>query len=239
MKAVGYFVTGTDTGVGKTLVACALLRALAGAGHRTIGMKPVAAGAVRMHDGLLNDDVAQLRAASTVDADLALVNPYCFEPAIAPHIAARQAGVAIDLARVAAAYRKLAAQADVVIVEGAGGLCVPLNAAEDTLDLAAQLNLPLILVVGIRLGCLNHAILSVRAIDARGLTLAGWIANRIDADMPAARENIATLEERLGAPLMAEFPFDAAPDPLKMARQLSFRGTHALPASGALGAGKI
>ena len=239
MKPAGYFVTGTDTGVGKTLVACALLRALAAVGHRTVGMKPVAAGATLTAEGLLNDDVAQLRAASTVDADLALVNSYCFEPAIAPHIAARQAGVEIDLAQISAAYTKLAAQADVVIVEGAGGLCVPLNAAEDTLDLAAQLNLPLILVVGMRLGCLNHAILSARVIAARGLAFAGWVANRIDAEMPVARENIATLAERLGAPLLAEFPFDAAPGPLKMARQFSFSGTRALPASRAVTAGKI
>lgn len=217
----GYFIVGTDTGVGKTLVACALLHAFARAGKRTIGMKPVAAGASRCDAGpLLNEDVAQLRAASSVTCSLDLINPYCFAPAIAPHIAAAQAGIEIDLKRVATAYTALAAQADTVIVEGVGGFCVPLTRDEDAADLACGLGLPLILVVGVRLGCLNHAILTAQAIRGRGLQLAGWIANRIDPVMPVAAENIAALASRLAAPLLGEFAFMAAPDPRRLAAQL-------------------
>jgi dethiobiotin synthetase len=221
MMSAGYFVTGTDTGVGKTLVACALLHAFARAEKRVIGMKPVAAGAVRDAEGLLNDDVAELAAASNVRCERALINPYCFEPAIAPHIAARQAGVAIDLTSIVKAYRLLAGKADVVIVEGAGGFRVPLNQAEDSADLAQRLGLPLILVVGVRLGCLNQAILTAAAIRARGLKLAGWIANRIDAAMPVADENIAALVERLNAPLLDTLEFAPKPDARRVAMHLN------------------
>ena len=218
--ARGYFITCTDTGVGKTLVACALLHAFARAGHRAVGMKPVAAGAVRHTAGFNNEDVEQLRAAGNVTADSALTNPYCFEPAIAPHIAASQAGITIDLERVVRAYRLLSADADRVVVEGAGGFCVPLNSHETTADLAGLLGLPVVLVVGVRLGCLNHALLTAQAIRARGLKLAGWVANHIDPGMPAARENDAALAERLAAPLLATLPFVAAPDSRQVAAQL-------------------
>ena len=221
MSGNGYFITGTDTGVGKTLVACALLHAFARAGKRAVGMKPVAAGAARRADGpLVNDDVAQLLAASNVACALDLVNPYCFAPAIAPHIAAAQAGVEIDFARVAGAYTALAAKADTVIVEGVGGFCVPLTRDADAADLACRLGLPLILVVGVRLGCLNHAILTAHEIRGRGLKLAGWIANHIDPVMPAAAENIAALAERLATPLLGEFAFMATPDPQRFAAEL-------------------
>ncbi|MEO8442666.1 MAG: dethiobiotin synthase [Betaproteobacteria bacterium] len=215
--ARGYFITGTDTGVGKTLVACALLHAFARAGRRVVGMKPVAAGASRSAEGLINDDVAQLRAASTVGCELERVNPYCFEPAIAPHIAAAQAGVTIDLNQIVRAHALLAVQADRVIVEGVGGFCVPLNRHEDSADLAQVLGLPVILVVGVRLGCLSHAVLTAQAVRARGLRLAGWIANRIHPAMPAARENIAALAERLAAPLLGVVEFMTAPDPRQAA----------------------
>ena len=215
--ARGYFITGTDTGVGKTLIACALLHAFARAGRRVIGMKPVAAGATRSAEGLLNDDVIRLRAASNVGCALERVNPYCFEPAIAPHIAADQAGVPIDISHIVNAYTYLAAQADNVIVEGAGGFCVPLNRNEDSADLARGLGLPVILVVGVRLGCLNHAVLTAQAIRARGLKLAGWIANRIDPAMPVAEENVTALAERLAAPLLGEIEFTVAPDPQRIA----------------------
>ena len=165
----GFFVTGTDTGVGKTLIACALLNAFAAAGRRVAGMKPVAAGADETAEGLVNADVRLLRGASSVAAPLALVNPYCFMPPVAPHIAAERAGVTIDLKRIAQAFAQLAAIADVVIVEGAGGFCVPLNRHEDAADLACRLGLPVILVVGLRLGCLNHALLTAQAVRARGL----------------------------------------------------------------------
>ena len=216
----GYFVTGTDTGVGKTLLACALLHAYARQGKRVVGMKPVAAGAVRGDQGWINDDVTRLRAASNVDAPLALVNPYCFEPPIAPHVAAEQAGVAIDLGHIAQAFAELAAAANVVIVEGVGGFCVPLNRRDDSADLAEHLGLPIILVVGMRLGCLNHALLSAQAIGVRGLRLAGWIANRIDPAMQFAAENIIALAERLRAPLLGEIKFAATPDPLGVVAQL-------------------
>jgi dethiobiotin synthetase len=218
--ARGYFITGTDTGVGKTLVACALLHAFAHAGHRAVGMKPVAAGAVRHAAGLINEDVEQLRAAGNVTAASALINPYCFEPAIAPHIAAAQAGITIDLERVVRAYALLAAGADRVVVEGAGGFCVPLNSRETTADVAGLLGLPVVLVVGVRLGCLNHALLTAQAIRARGLKLAGWVSNQIDGAMPAARENVAALNERLAASLLATLPFVAAPDFRQVAAQL-------------------
>ncbi|MEO7726042.1 MAG: dethiobiotin synthase [Burkholderiales bacterium] len=219
-QARGHFITGTDTGVGKTLIACALLHALTKAGKRSVGMKPVAAGAVATSEGLVNDDVAQLRAASSVPAALRIVNPYCFEPAIAPHIAAAQAGVAIDLAHIARAYAQLAAIADSVIVEGAGGFCVPLNGHADTADLAQQFALPIILVVGVRLGCINHALLTAQAIRARGLRLAGWVANCIDAAMPVAAENIAALAERLNAPLLGTVEFTPRPVALHVADRL-------------------
>ncbi len=216
-KPNGLFVTGTDTGVGKTLIACALLHAFARAGRRVAGMKPVAAGAVLSAEGLLNEDVARLRAASSVNAGLDLVNPYCFAPAIAPHIAAAQAGVTIELKHIAHAYAQLAATADTVVVEGAGGFCVPLNGHEDTADLAQYLGLPVMLVVGVRLGCMNHALLTAHAIRARGLKLAGWIANRIDPAMPVAKENITALAARLAAPLLGEIEFTVTPDPQHIA----------------------
>ena len=209
----GFFVTGTDTGVGKTLIACALLHGFAARGHSVIGMKPVAAGAVRTAQGLVNDDVLSLRAASNVDAPPALVNPYCFEPPIAPHLAAEQAGAVIELQLILDAYRSLASMADVVIVEGVGGFCVPLDRGEDSADLAQRLGLPVILVVGMRLGCLNHALLSAHAIRSLALTLAGWIANRIDPAMAAAGRNVAALAERLAAPLLGDIEFTADPEP--------------------------
>lgn len=213
----GFFVTGTDTGVGKTLVCCALLYGFAALGKSVIGMKPVAAGAIRSADGLVNDDVALLRAASNVEAPPQLVNPYCFEPPIAPHLAAEQAGAAIDFATIANAYRQLAAVADIVIVEGVGGFCVPLNHNEDSADLAQRLGLPVILVIGLRLGCLNHALLTAQAIRAKGLQLVGWIANCIDPALAAADENVAALAERLAAPLLGKVKFAVAPDPQRIA----------------------
>lgn len=208
----GYFVTGTDTGVGKTLVACALLRTYAARGVRAVGMKPVAAGAEPTAEGLKHEDVERLAAASSVTAPREHVNPYCFAPAIAPHIAAAQAGVTIDLGRIERSFCALAGLADVVIVEGVGGFHVPLGPATDTAQLATRLALPVILVVGMRLGCLNHALLTADAIAARGLKLAGWVANHVDPRMAAADENVRALEQRIAAPLLARIPFARAPD---------------------------
>lgn len=207
----GVFVTGTDTGVGKTVVAVALLRALAGRGLRAVGMKPVAAGAEIGPGGLVNDDVTALIRASNVHALPELVNPYCFELAIAPHLAAAAAGATVTLERIEQAYGALAGRAERVVVEGAGGLLVPLNDREDFADLVARLGLPVVLVVGMRLGCLNHALLTEAVARQRGLRLAGWVANRIDPDMGAFDGNLRVLERRIPAPLIGILPF--APDP--------------------------
>lgn len=209
----GFFVTGTDTGVGKTRIACALLHALASDGSSTIGMKPVAAGAQRVGGALVNDDVTALRAASSIAAPEALVNPYCFAPAVAPHIAAAEAGVTLDPARIKSAFLELSALADWVVVEGAGGFCVPLGPRFGMDDLALELGLPVVLVVGMRLGCINHALLTARAVRAVGLTLAGWVANHVDPGLEAADENVDALSGRLGAPLLARFAYAPDTDP--------------------------
>src|SRR5262245_2261875 len=215
----GYFVTGTDTGVGKTVVGCALLAAFAAKGLRAVGMKPVAAGAERDAQGFKHADVEQLIAAGNVAAPRDLVNPYCFVPSIAPHIAAAEAGVAIELERLARCFGELHAMADVVVVEGVGGFRVPLGPRIDTAGLAARLALPVVLVVGMRLGCLNHTLLTCEAIAARGLVLAGWVANHIDPDMAAADENVQSLERELSAPLLARIRHAAPPDIRTIASQ--------------------
>ncbi|MEW6118560.1 MAG: dethiobiotin synthase [Pseudomonadota bacterium] len=204
MNARGIFVTGTDTGVGKTRAAVALIHALRAQGLRVAAMKPVSAGAVPDE---LNEDVAALRAACNVEVALRDMNPYAFDAPVAPHIAAAAAGVVIDIERIAAAYARLAAASDVVVVEGAGGWRVPLSGACDMADLAARLGLPAILVVGLKLGCLNHAILTAEAIRARGVAWAGWIGNRINPAMAQAEANIATLGSRLPGPCLGILPF--------------------------------
>jgi dethiobiotin synthetase len=206
-----YFITGTDTGVGKTLVCCALLHAFAGQQLRSVGMKPVAAGCRREGGVLISEDVESLQAAGNLRLPLGQVNPYAFEPPLAPHIAAARAGVEIALPTIAAAFEALTAQADAVVVEGVGGFRVPLNAHEDTADMAVLLGLPVILVVGLRLGCLNHALLTAEAITQRGLTLAGWVANHIDPDMAAAEQNVEALKQRLPAPCLGVLPHQAQP----------------------------
>ena len=207
---MSYFITGTDTGVGKTLVSCALLHAFAVQGKRVAGFKPVAAGC---DDDDHNDDAKRLRAAITVQATYGQINPYCFPHPIAPHLAARHAGARIDFSRIMVSYRELAGQVDEVIVEGVGGICVPLNEKEDSADLVKQLDLPVVLVVGMRLGCLNHAILTLRAIADYQLECAGWVANVLESDMPALQENIDALRERIAAPLLGIIPYCLSPDP--------------------------
>jgi dethiobiotin synthetase len=214
---MSYFVTGTDTGVGKTLISCALLHAFAGQGRRVVGMKPVASGCDV--DGW-NEDVRQLQQASNVQAAQVVINPYRFQPAIAPHIAAQQAGMKIELQRVRDAYEELASQADSVIVEGVGGFRVPLNEAQDTADLARELGLPVILVVGMRLGCISHALLTLRSIGDCRLECAGWVANVLDADMAVLPENIAALQQRIAAPLLGVVEHQAQVDARTVAKQL-------------------
>lgn len=216
----GFFITGTDTGVGKTLISCALLRAFSNTGKRTVGMKPVAAGCDLRTDPTQCEDVRQLRAAGNVAAPLELICPYAFTLPIAPHIAAAQSGITIELPHVRSAFEQLRHMADIVIVEGVGGFRVPLNAAEDTADLAKLLGLPIILVVGIRLGCLNHALLTAQNIAATGLSLAGWIANQVDPSMLYPAENIQALAERLPAPLLATVAHHTVPNTENIARLL-------------------
>jgi len=198
-----YFVTGTDTEVGKTLVSCALLLHLRKHHARVVGMKPVAAGTTPDGD---NEDAQALRAAGSIRVARELDNPYCLPLPMSPHLAARAAGQRIEVSVLVERYRQLAAQADAVVVEGAGGFLVPLNEQETGADLATALGLPVVLVVGLRLGCLNHALLTQEAILARGLALAGWVANRIDPQMSAQEDNIDTLRDRLQAPLWADIP---------------------------------
>ena len=208
-----WFVVGTDTGIGKTHASCALLHALARRHARVCGMKPIAAGGVESPDGFTNEDSIAHRAASTVRVPPALDNPILLPEPLSPHIAAARAGRPIAFAPVLAAVDALRALTDALVVEGAGGFLVPLSDSQTGADLAVALQMPLVLVVGMRLGCLNHALLTAAAIRARGLELAGWIANRVDPDFLCPDENLAYLRSHLGAPLWADLPFSASPDP--------------------------
>lgn len=198
----GVFVTGTDTGIGKTFASTALLHALRARGLRAVGMKPVASGCMATPDGLRNEDAEALIAASDPAPAYDDCNPYAFAEPIAPHVAARIVGREIEMPPIRAAHARLGAGADRIVVEGVGGWMAPLSDTLMQADLARALDAPVILVVGLRLGCLNHALLSARAIVDDGCRLAGWIANRIDPAMPYADENVATLRARIAAPLL-------------------------------------
>lgn len=205
--SVGYFITGTDTDVGKTTIAAGLLYAAREAGLSTVAGKPVASGCETTAQGLRNADALALMAESSIELTYAEVNPLAFAPAIAPHLAAREAGVALNVQSLLQPMRHiLAAGADFTVIEGAGGWRVPL-AGQDTLsDLAQALGLPVILVVGVRLGCISHALLTAEAIRQDGLQLAGWVANIIDPQTSRLEENLATLAERLPAPCLGRVP---------------------------------
>lgn len=214
MTARGLFVTGTDTGVGKTAIAVALVRGLVAQGLRVAVMKPIASGSEHTPEGLRNDDALKLIGASNVAAAYESVNPYCFEPPISPHIAANEAGVDVDLGQIARKFISLAASADFIVVEGAGGWLAPITDRETMADLAATLALPILLVVGLRLGCINHASLTKHAIESRGLRFAGWIANGIDPVLARRAENLEALERALAQPPLAVVPHlspDASP----------------------------
>ncbi|MDQ3261949.1 MAG: dethiobiotin synthase [Pseudomonadota bacterium] len=208
-----YFITGTDTGVGKTFVTCALLHNLREQGIAAIGMKPIAAGADMTPDGLRNEDIEALRNASGIPLEREDLNCYLFAEPIAPHIAAANEDVEIDLDIIRQRFDQLAELADMVLVEGVGGFIVPLGDTIDSADLATDLDLPVILVVGMRLGCLSHALLTQEAILARGLTLAGWVANQIDPHMAELDANVEALEERIRAPLLGVIEWRKQPDP--------------------------
>ena len=209
-----YFLTGTDTEIGKTFVTCTLLHRARQLGLNAAGLKPVAAGTDAAGR---NDDVESIRAASSVTLAPDVINLFCFSPAIAPHLAAAEVGVTIDFERIAVACAEARQQTDLLIVEGVGGFRVPFGVDRDSADLAVALALPVILVVGLRLGCINHALLTAEAIAARGLTLAGWVANRIDPDMVRVEDNIAALRQRIVAPLLGSVPRIAGSNPVAAA----------------------
>lgn len=203
-----YFIAGTDTDVGKTLITTALLSKAASQGLTTAAIKPVAAGCEQTEQGLRNDDALALMEAMTMDLPYQQVNPIALEPAIAPHIAAGQQNKPLRVGQLAGFCRGIFMQrSDLLLVEGAGGWRVPLNRAETLADLAKELELPVILVVGMKLGCINHALLTIEAIQRDGLPVAGWVANSIDPNMSCYKENVATLRALIPAPLLGEVPY--------------------------------
>lgn len=207
----GFFVTGTDTEIGKTYVTCMLIRHLASEGHKVAGLKPIASGCEETPMGLRNADALAIAESSNLGGiAYSLINRYNFKPAIAPHIAAEQAGEEIAFDLICEDAQNVSMYTDYLFVEGAGGWQVPLGKDGYISDLAAKLELPVILVVGIKLGCINHALLTAENIQQRGLKLAGWVANRCDPETAASKENIETLKQGINAPLIAEIEFDQA-----------------------------
>jgi dethiobiotin synthetase len=207
----GLFIAGTDTGVGKTRAAVAVVRALVSRGVRVAVMKPIAAGAIATGAGPRNEDALALIDAANVTADYALVNPYCLHVPISPHLAAAEEGVSIEPMRVAHAFASLAQRAECVVVEGAGGWLAPISERQTMADIARTLELPILLVVGLKLGCLSHAQLTARAIRADGMRLAGWIANHLDPRFERMSDNLSTLERLLTSPPLALMPHCAKP----------------------------
>ena len=215
-----FYVTGTDTGVGKSVASAALLHALRARGRRAIGMKPVASGCEWIDGGWRNEDARLLQAASDPRPDYDDVNPFALRAPVAPELALRDDGVELTLAPILAAHARLGAQGDAMVVEGVGGWAAPLSAELDQLDLVRALRLPVVLVVGLRLGCINHARLSVRAIQADGVALVGWIANEVDPAMARVDENFEILRHRLPVPCWGRLPHASDPDPAKLAVHL-------------------
>ena len=220
----GVYVTGTDTGIGKTLTSSALLHALRAHGLRAAGMKPVASGCERIDGGWRNADALALQAAGRPGIAYADIIPFALEHPLGPELAARDAGVEVALAPILDAHARLVAQADAVVVEGVGGWAAPLSASLMQADLVRALRLPVVLVVGLRLGCLNHALLSARAIVDDGVHMAGWIASHVDPDMERVEDNLTMLRERLPAPCWGVLPHAPGMDPALLARHLRIAG---------------
>jgi dethiobiotin synthetase len=218
----GVFITGTDTDCGKTEIGLALMAALRQRGLEVLGMKPVASGCERTPNGLRNEDARRIQAQGSREVPYAQVNAYAFEPPIAPHIAAGQAGEEIQLEVIRACAEQLAARCDFLVVEGVGGWRVPLGPSLSVSDLPLALHLPVILVCGIRLGCINHTLLTAENIKASGARLVGWVANQIDPDMLVRDENLATLAALLDVPCLGMVPWMASPDPRHVATHLDF-----------------
>jgi dethiobiotin synthetase len=206
--AIRFFITGTDTDIGKTVASSQLIRGFRNSGYKTVGMKPIASGCIVSGDILVNSDVEALCFASNVDAPIELINPYRFEPAISPHLAAQDANIEIELSHLEKCAQQLSEMADVLVIEGAGGWYAPISDQHTIADLATVLAAPVIVLIGMRLGCLNHAQLTIDAILKRGLIIAGWIANRIDPAFNRYDDNLAYLKERITAPLLAELAYD-------------------------------
>lgn len=217
----GFFVTGTDTEIGKTWCSVGLIARLQQEGQRVAAMKPIASGCELTEAGLRNDDAMKLQAQSDLQLSYEQVNPYAFEPAIAPHIAAEQAGVTISATAIAEHCQELSRLGDSVVVEGVGGWLVPLGEELSVADLAVTLELPVILIVGLRLGCINHALLTAEAIRAHGCRLAGWIANSVQPDMERQIENVDAIARRIGAPLLGHIPHMAELNASQIASYLS------------------
>lgn len=226
------FVTGTDTEIGKTLVSAAILHKLVAGGVRACGMKPVAAGAEMRGGRLHNEDADMLAAAGNVHLPSNITTPFMLREPCAPHIAAAMEGVTIELVPIIAAYAEILAAADAVVVEGVGGFRVPFSPDFDSADLAQQLNLPVILVVGLRLGCISHTLLTIEAIIARGLVLAGWVANEVDPGMRHADENIEALVQRIPAPLLGRVPYLEQASPANAAEFIDLAGLPGWPPAG-------
>ena len=224
MPARGVYITGTDTGIGKTVVSAAWLHALRAQGARAVGMKPVASGCEATPGGWRNEDALALQAASRPPPPYADVNPYALPLPLAPELAARDAGIDVALAPIVAAHARLQAGADAVVVEGVGGWAAPLSAALMQVDLVRALDLPVVLVVGLRLGCINHTLLSARAIQADGCRLLGWVGNAVDPAMACREEHRGMLEARLSAPCLGWLPHDPAADAAVLARYLTIPG---------------
>lgn len=227
------FVTGTDTEIGKTLVSAAILHKLVLHGQRACGMKPIAAGAEERDGELHNEDAAMLRAAGNVNLPQHITTPFMLREPCAPHIAAELEGVRIEPVPIITAYAEILGASDATVVEGVGGFCVPFSDDFDSADLAVQLGLPVIMVVGLRLGCINHALLTAEAIVARGLVLAGWVANQVDPDMRFADENVAALEARMPAPLLGRVPRLDQPSAANAAAYIELAGVPGWPSRGA------
>ena len=222
----GYFITGTDTEVGKTWISLGIIEALKRQGKNVGVMKPVSAGCEHTDKGLRNEDALLLQKNSNIKLDYKTINPFAFEPPIAPHIAAANENIRIDVESLHQHFQTIQQQSDCVVVEGAGGWLVPLNDFQTLADLAKRINLPVILVVNMRLGCLNHALLSVESIRNSGLPLAGWIANQVNLEMNCLKENIETLRHMIDAPMLGQIPFLDALNAKTIAEKLSLPTEH-------------
>lgn len=218
----GFFVTGTDTGIGKTWSTVALMQYFKNQGKSVVGMKPIASGCIEIEQQLKNEDALLLQKHASLILPYDLINPYAFSEPIAPHIAAEKIGVEIEIEKIVKQYKQLAAQADVVLVEGVGGWKVPLNSHQDIADLAVAIGLPVIMVIGVRLGCINQARLTFSAIKQQGVQCIGWVASCVEQDMPMQEENIASLRLVINAPLLAIFPYLKELSPEYLSQKICF-----------------